>query len=535
SQIVYNLNITERYLSADGRKFVFTIAPNKNSLYPEFMKDGFTPEGKSNRERILPMLSDSDVNFVDLYSLFGSDERILYHSGDSHWNNIGASMAMDAVCVALGKEHTDYSKKEYEVRCDFKGDLYKMVYPRGNTCEDEYYFKDGFSYDYVKAIKSTYDPEISTVSDREGSVVMFRDSFGNTLLPFIANEYKNGYFSRGVPYEMYRASALDADTVIVEVVERNLRFLQQSAPIIAAKEEKDFIIPSPDSSYNGSLEAQNKDITAYDKTYRLLKITGLMDRERTCGSTISYIYMKNKDTKRELVFPAYHTCEGDASEKDAAFGLCAYIDLEEIPAGDYGVSIISDDGAGPVLSDEYLSFTNEYGFADEEDSEKKDEDSGSKDKKKHKKNKDKKQKKDKEKKDNEKEEESEPSEEAEPDEEKVEKPVAEEKKEDTSKDRKKKEETKDEDKKKKQKEEDKPKKDEEEKQEEEEDLVSVANGYIGQSIDALKQVLGNPDSESISPGCNATGGDDGIFKWGELTVYTSSVDPGGEQIIVFVE
>ena len=37
NNIVHNLEITQRYLESEGKTFVFTVAPNKNTLYPEYM------------------------------------------------------------------------------------------------------------------------------------------------------------------------------------------------------------------------------------------------------------------------------------------------------------------------------------------------------------------------------------------------------------------------------------------------------------------------------------------------------------------
>ena len=37
----YNLAVIQKFAEKRGRKFIFTIAPNKNSLYPQFMPNRF--------------------------------------------------------------------------------------------------------------------------------------------------------------------------------------------------------------------------------------------------------------------------------------------------------------------------------------------------------------------------------------------------------------------------------------------------------------------------------------------------------------
>ena len=54
---------------------------------------------------------------------------------------------------------------------------------------------------------------------------MFRDSFGNSLYPFMAEEYGSALFSRSMPCQLSLLDQTGADTVIFELVERNLDYL----------------------------------------------------------------------------------------------------------------------------------------------------------------------------------------------------------------------------------------------------------------------------------------------------------------------
>lgn len=69
---------------------------------------------------------------------------------------------------------------------DHIGDLDKMLYPKALTPEDEVYYDKTTTFAYVGEVESNFDPKITTVNPvKEGSLVMYRDSFGNTLLPFL--------------------------------------------------------------------------------------------------------------------------------------------------------------------------------------------------------------------------------------------------------------------------------------------------------------------------------------------------------------
>lgn len=226
---VKNLSEIQKELNDKGIRFVFTIAPNKNSLYPQYMPGGYdTTPDKRNSVRLRKALEKSDVNYVDLYCLFENTDEVLYHKTDSHWNNKGAAMVCNKLLKAAGKDCTDYSNVPYKIKNDFTGDLFSMLYPTDKGTDPEVYYDVKRSYTYDQPIESTYDPEIETTNhDKTGSLVMFRDSFGNSLLPFVADEYGKCYFSRMDPIDISEATDRGADTVIVEIVERNLKNILQ--------------------------------------------------------------------------------------------------------------------------------------------------------------------------------------------------------------------------------------------------------------------------------------------------------------------
>ena len=61
---------------------------------------------------------------------------------------------------------------------------------------------------------------------------MYRDSFGESILPFFADEYQKAYFSRLVPYNMENLLQYRPDTVVVERVERQIAAFATEIPIM---------------------------------------------------------------------------------------------------------------------------------------------------------------------------------------------------------------------------------------------------------------------------------------------------------------
>ena len=143
-------------------------------------------------------------------------------------------MAAEALLSALGKTHKSYHDAEYETRADFEGDLDKMLFPAALSPEEEIYYQPEPEFVYADEVESNFDPMIRTQSLTQGSLVMYRDSFGNALLPFMAENFGSAYFSRGVPYQMSDLELNRADTLIVERAERFLPEMAANPPVMQA-------------------------------------------------------------------------------------------------------------------------------------------------------------------------------------------------------------------------------------------------------------------------------------------------------------
>jgi hypothetical protein len=223
--LAHSLAMVQKNLTRRGVSFLFTVAPNKNTLYGENMPyyDSLKVSEEKNLTRLKTYLEQEGVAYADLYEVLSAEDEVLYHQRDSHWNNKGAALAADTLLAALGQEHTSYEDAVYEVRTDYEGDLDQMLYPLAMEPEDEIYYDTATTFAYVGEVSSNFDPKITTVNPvKTGSLVMYRDSFGNALLPFLADAYANAYFTRGLPYQISEVDTAAADTVIIECAERFL-------------------------------------------------------------------------------------------------------------------------------------------------------------------------------------------------------------------------------------------------------------------------------------------------------------------------
>lgn len=306
--VAHTLAMVQEYAQGKGIDFAFTVAPNKNSLYGEHMPyyyRYFRTAG-NNLSRIQKYLKEEQVNYVDLYGVLENKEEVLYHVRDSHWNNQGAAAAADAILSYLGKEHSSYEQRDYELCRDFEGDLEKMLYPAAAEKEWEIYYKPQPEFQYVQEVENNFEPKISTRGmDKEGSLVMYRDSFGNALLPYMAEVYGNAYFSRGVPYQLSDLISCQADTLVIERAERFLPDMAENPPVMPAPIVAAESLDGPEYMEQiPGLEVVNQGIYT--------KIKGHIPQEMV--KTNSRIYIRVNGLLNYEAFPVSSESEGEGFE-----------------------------------------------------------------------------------------------------------------------------------------------------------------------------------------------------------------------------
>ena len=230
-----NLSLISEYCESQGAEFLFTVAPNKSSLYPEHMPGLTASREPHNAKRLAAELERQGVDYLDFFALFQGQEETLYFKTDSHWNSKGAACAADAVNGALGRS-SSYSEGPFTPEAVHKGDLYDMLYPAGDGLEEDQVYGGALDFEYDAPIRSAENLTIMTHGGGEDSLLMFRDSFGNNLYPYLADSFDAALFSRSMPYRLDLVSQREADYVVAELVERNLRYLIQNVPVMPAPE-----------------------------------------------------------------------------------------------------------------------------------------------------------------------------------------------------------------------------------------------------------------------------------------------------------
>lgn len=233
-----NLELMAKYCAENGKRFAFMICPNKNSLYPDHMPNLGAISNTHDAQKLFGLLQN--VTYIDLFSAFSAENEVLYFATDSHWHSRGAALGADLVNTAFGKPSSFYTGV-FSQTADYTGDLYEMLYPAFQGAEPQSIYQGKLVFTFTSKATKPDSITLLTESEETGSLLAYRDSFGNLLFPYLASSYGEARFSRSTSYDL----TLEADYVLVELVERNLRYLITYIPVMSSPVESIDVILDP--------------------------------------------------------------------------------------------------------------------------------------------------------------------------------------------------------------------------------------------------------------------------------------------------
>ena len=219
----------DRWLSERGIEFHVMIAPNKVSVYPEYLpreiKQG--PDGK-RIESLLERLPTSELSLVfprEEIVRRKSDERDLYFRLDTHWNGIGAFFGYQFFFEETGLDApVPETKIRFERTLRDQGDLARLLGIDIDQKDFDYEIRlseahwaiiDG-DWDFAHGRRNRFEMRDATL----GKALVYHDSFMGPLIPLFARHFKNSayYFE---PYlDKDTIEAEKPDIVILEFAER---------------------------------------------------------------------------------------------------------------------------------------------------------------------------------------------------------------------------------------------------------------------------------------------------------------------------
>ena len=245
-RIATSLRLQQEFVESLGARFVFSIAPNKNTIYPEYMPFYLRPTGAvSNREALYAALAAQNVETLDFAQILieRKGDGLLYYPRDTHWNDRGAIIGYNAIMAAVFPECTapDFLKTYRGDVFDHAGDLHNFVVPALPGTEVRPAFDIPSDYAVGKGARPGQDITFRTASTAEdaypGRLYMMRDSFAINLIPLLSSTIDGVVYSSEFPYNYVRVMEEAPNAIAIELVERNIKNLLWSAPLMPAVEK----------------------------------------------------------------------------------------------------------------------------------------------------------------------------------------------------------------------------------------------------------------------------------------------------------
>ncbi len=247
-----------RYCNSRGIQYIFTIAPNKSTIYPEMLPSWYRPiENKSHLERFAERVQGyPEINFIDMRKdLLELKKRYqIYYITDTHWNELGGFLAYQLITKKIRErfprvamiQWSDYTIHQTTMS---EGDLsvmlgvgstlieptltlkYKKIYHAKNVPLDSFYIEKLGGVNPVRLFI------METGNKNLPNAVVFRDSFFLGVTPYLSENFNrvvyfwSPRFDRNMFFDKSIIEHENPDIVITEMVERvvpaNLRLIEE--------------------------------------------------------------------------------------------------------------------------------------------------------------------------------------------------------------------------------------------------------------------------------------------------------------------
>ena len=198
----HTLQDTSDWLRAQGIAYVFVIAPDKHVIYREYMPETIRRSAISRIDELVSYLREhSTVRVVDLRPplLAAKARERLYHRTDTHWNDRGAFVGYQSIIDALTE---DFPALQHRSRSAFEP---RVVRSPGLDLAGMLGLTEVLSEEDLLLVprhptarileplhpnrRLTHGRIVTDAPNRGPRAVVFMDSFGPALVPFLSEDF----------------------------------------------------------------------------------------------------------------------------------------------------------------------------------------------------------------------------------------------------------------------------------------------------------------------------------------------------------
>jgi hypothetical protein len=235
-QIAQGYRTRRDWLAAQGIRYLIVIAPNKSSIFPEYLPAGSirrSPESKLDQFAEY-VRRHTDLELLDLRGplLEAKREFRPYDRTDTHWNQRGAFVGYTAIMTAVQKHFPmakPWSPDRFRLETiEGRGlDLTILDNSQSWTRDETLAFtqREPPAYRLVHVDTDPLNGQFESFHDSAelSCMYMMRDSFAVSLIPYLANHWRHAIFTGGRKMHTDLIFKHRPELVIDEIVERKLQ------------------------------------------------------------------------------------------------------------------------------------------------------------------------------------------------------------------------------------------------------------------------------------------------------------------------
>ena len=227
------------WLRERGIPFILVVAPNKHTIYPEYLPIRVgNVLGKTPLDQLAEYIAaHTDLDFVDLREplMAAKKEHRVFYKTDSHWNNMGGFVGYEEIMKHVRGYFPDVKSltlNDFSIveGMMYDGGLTQMINLKGKIGETWPFFSPKFS-SHILSDKETGEKgtservDIETDLDDMPKALIFADSFMIAMRPYFAETFHRVVIvpHKGLTFDPALIEKEKPDIVIYEVVERLLR------------------------------------------------------------------------------------------------------------------------------------------------------------------------------------------------------------------------------------------------------------------------------------------------------------------------
>ena len=230
------LRMMKDWLDSRGSKLFVIVAPNKGTIYPEYLPSTISRSaGPSNLDRLLAIGKEAGLPIIDVRQELqqAKREKKVFFQADSHWNDAGAYIAYRKLMEAMIPYFPEISpvvendlSVQRKPQTSWK-DLAEMLGLPQHFPEEEERYNFQIPRKYNPPLfnnPQSLASELTLDTGRKDlpDAVFFRDSFGLALIPFLAQHFNTLAITENPDVFIDLLARKAPPVVIMEMVERFL-------------------------------------------------------------------------------------------------------------------------------------------------------------------------------------------------------------------------------------------------------------------------------------------------------------------------